>query len=59
MATRAAARALLSKYIFEHHPNFDVCQYMVDFMAGREYDRAPRKGSPTSRAAMSSLHAAI
>ena len=49
MATRARRReALLSKYIFEYHPNFrDCCMYKVDFMAGDGPDRAPGKNSPT------------
>src|SRR5438105_2464908 len=40
MATQARRReALLSKYVFEHHPAFrDECRFRVDFMA------APRKG---------------
>ena len=48
MATRARRReALLSKYIFEHHPAFrDSCLFKVDFMAS-DGERTSRKNSPT------------
>jgi len=45
MATRARRReALLSKYIFEHHPKLrDSCLFKVDFM----FEEPPRKKWPT------------
>jgi arginine deiminase len=49
MATQARRReALLSKYIFEHHPTFrESCQFKVDFMAGDGQQRGPRRSWPT------------
>ena len=49
MATQARRReALLSKYVFEHHPHFrDSCLFKVDFMAGDAPERPPRRNWPT------------
>src|SRR5438105_7905244 len=49
MATQARRReALLSKYMFEHHPAFrESCLFKVDFMAGDAPERPPRGNWPT------------
>ncbi|HEY6893852.1 MAG TPA: arginine deiminase family protein, partial [Rhodanobacteraceae bacterium] len=49
MATQARRReALLSKYVFEHHPRLrDSCLFKVDFMAGDAPERPPRRNWPT------------
>ncbi len=47
MATQARRReALLSKYVFEHHPRFRG-SIRVDFIAGGEPERPMRRGTPT------------
>jgi arginine deiminase len=49
MATQARRReALLSKYVFEHHPKLrDSCLFKVDFMAGDAPERPARRNWPT------------
>ncbi|PYQ34060.1 MAG: hypothetical protein DMF57_07365 [Acidobacteria bacterium] len=45
MATQARRReALLSKYVFQHHPKFRDCKFRVDFMAGRDRKRTIEGG---------------
>ena len=54
MATQARRReALLSKYVFQHHPKFRDCKFRVDFMAGRD-----RKGGLADTAIADDRHQA-
>src|SRR5436190_17198219 len=49
MATQARRReSLLSKYVFEHHPNFgNGNRIHIDFMAGEERERPTSRKAPT------------